>query len=136
MTAALPVLRAKPFAKLELGVDLQHSIYDDEYRQVATTPGATVATFIPDIETRITTLKLTAKVAFIKNAGLRVDYAFQRWTSDDWTWPAGLTQTAPGWFRNRCKRFTSSASPDITAGGNCIARDIITASVREQRAWH
>ena len=79
-------LRAKPFAKLELGVDLQHSIYDDEYRQVATTPGATVATFIPDIETRITTLKLSAKVAFIKNAGVRVDYAFQRWTSDDWTW--------------------------------------------------
>lgn len=79
-------LRARPFSKLELGVDLQHSIYDDEYRQVATTPGATVATFIPDIETRITTIKLTAKYALMKSAGVRFDYAFQRWTSDDWTW--------------------------------------------------
>ena len=78
-------LRAKPFAKLELGVDLQHSIYDDEYRQVATTTGA-VAPAIPDIETRITTLKLTAKYALMKSAGVRFDYAFQRWTSDDWTW--------------------------------------------------
>ncbi len=79
-------LRAKPTAKLELGADLQHSIYDDEYKQRATTPGATTPTFIPDIETRITTIKLTAKYAFIKNAGIRFDYAFQRWTSDDWTW--------------------------------------------------
>ncbi len=79
-------LRTKPIAKLELGVDLQHSIYDDEYRQVATTPGATVATYIPDIETRITTIKLTAKYALMKSAGVRFDYAFQRWTSDDWTW--------------------------------------------------
>ena len=79
-------LRTKPVAKLELGVDLQHSVYDDEYKQIATTPGATASTFIPDIETRITLIKLIAKYALTQNAGLRFDYAFQRLTSDDWTW--------------------------------------------------
>lgn len=79
-------LRTKPTVKLELGVDLQHSVYDDEYKQRATTPGATPSTFIPDIETRITLIKLIAKYALTQNAGLRFDYAFQRWTSDDWTW--------------------------------------------------
>jgi len=78
-------LRAKPTAKLEIDADLQHSVYDDEYSQRATTAGA-VAPVIPDIETRITTIKLTAKYALMKSTGLRFDYAFQRWISDDWTW--------------------------------------------------
>jgi len=79
-------LRAKPIAKLELGADLQHSVYDDEYRQQTTTPGATTPTFIPDIETRVTAIKLSAKYALMKSAGIRFDYAFHRWTSNDWTW--------------------------------------------------
>jgi hypothetical protein len=79
-------LRAKPTGKLELGVDLQHSVYDDEYSQLVTTAGAAAAPPIPDIETRVTTIRLTAKYALMKSAGIRFDYAFQRWTSDDWTW--------------------------------------------------
>ena len=79
-------LRAKPFAKLELGADLQHSVYDDEYSQTIISPAGTAAPVIPDIETRVTTIKLNAKYALKKSAGLRLDYAFQRWTSDDWTW--------------------------------------------------
>lgn len=79
-------LRARPFSKLELGADLQHSVYSDEYRQLTTTPAATTPTFIPDIETRVTTIRLSAKFAIVKSAGIRFDYAFQRWTSDDWTW--------------------------------------------------
>lgn len=78
-------LRAKPVGKLQLGVDLQYSVLNDEYSQVATTPGA-VAPMIPDIETRITAIRLFAKYALMKSAGIRFDYAFQRWTSDDWTW--------------------------------------------------
>lgn len=30
--------------------------------------------------------KPTTKYALRKSAGVRLDYAFQRWTSDDWTW--------------------------------------------------
>ena len=56
-------LRARPFSKLELGADLQHSVYSDEYRQLTTTPAATTPTFIPDIETRVTTIRLSAPVA-------------------------------------------------------------------------
>ncbi|HJX17245.1 MAG TPA: MtrB/PioB family decaheme-associated outer membrane protein [Acidiferrobacterales bacterium] len=78
-------LRAKLTSKLELGGDLQHSVYNDEYSQLATTPGA-VAPIIPDIETRVTAIRLTAKYALMKSAGIRFDYAYQRWTSDDWTW--------------------------------------------------
>ena len=78
-------LRAQPATKLELGVELQHSVYDDEYSQRATTAGA-VAPLIPDIETRITIIKLTAQYALKKSAGVRFNYAYQRWTSDDWTW--------------------------------------------------
>jgi hypothetical protein len=78
-------LRARLTSKLELGGDLQHSVYNDEYSQLATTPGA-VAPVIPDIETRVTAIRLTAKYALMKSAGIRFDYAYQRWTSDDWTW--------------------------------------------------
>lgn len=79
-------LRAKPMSKLELGIDLQHSVYDDEYRQQTISPVGAVPLAIPDIETRITTIRLSAKYALMKNAGVRFDYAYQRWTSDDWTW--------------------------------------------------
>jgi len=78
-------LRTKPISKLELTADLQHAVYDDEYNQLATTPGA-VAPVIPDVQTRVTTARLAATYAITKSAGIRLDYAFQRWTSDDWTW--------------------------------------------------
>ncbi len=78
-------LRARLTARLELGADLQHSVYDDEYSQLATTVGA-VAPTIPDIETRVTAIRLSAKYALMKSTGIRFDYAYQRWTSDDWTW--------------------------------------------------
>ena len=74
--------RTKPTAKLELGAELQHSVYDDEYSQRVITAGA-VAPAIPDIETRITIIKRTAQYALKKSAGVRFDYAYQRWASDD-----------------------------------------------------
>ena len=79
-------VRAQPTTKLEFSVDLQHSIYDDIYTQLILSPASATAPTIPDIETRITTLRLTTKYALTKNVGVRLDYAFQRWTSDDWTW--------------------------------------------------
>jgi len=78
-------VRGKFAPKLDVGVDLQHSEITDEFRQSAITAGAAV-TSLPDIRTNITTLKLFASYAVQKNAGVRLDYVFDRWSSNDWTW--------------------------------------------------
>ncbi len=78
-------LRGQPFSKIELGADVQYSAYRDEFRQLATTAGAT-APVVPDVTTLVTLVRLTAKYAFQKNAGVRLDYNYERWNSDDWQW--------------------------------------------------
>lgn len=78
-------LRGQPFSKLELGADVQYSAYHDEYRQFATTAGAVVPV-VPDVTTLVTLVRLTAKYAIQKNAGVRLDYNYERWSSDDWQW--------------------------------------------------
>jgi MtrB/PioB family decaheme-associated outer membrane protein len=78
-------LRSKPASKLEISADVQYSSYRDEFKQLATTAGASISS-PPDITTLITTVKLTARYAIRTNAGIRVDYAYERWHSDDWTW--------------------------------------------------
>lgn len=78
-------LRGQPFSKLELGADVQYSAYRDEYRQLATTTGA-ITPVVPDITTLVTLVRLTAKYEIQKNAGVRLDYNYERWNSDDWQW--------------------------------------------------
>lgn len=77
-------LRSRPTSKLELGVDLQQSRILDEFRQTAIS-GAAIGS-PPDITTRLTSVKLFAQYALQKNAGVRLNYAYERWQSDDWTW--------------------------------------------------
>lgn len=71
--------------KLDIGADLTHSEINDEYRQETITPGATVSS-LPDVSTRISNLQLFAKYAVQKNAGVRLDYIYDRFKTDDWTW--------------------------------------------------
>jgi len=78
-------LRGKPYGVLEIGADLQYSDIRDEYRQRAVTPGATI-TPLPDVNTRLTRLNLSAKHALQKNTGIRLDYIYDRYSTDDWTW--------------------------------------------------
>ena len=78
-------LRSKPVNKLEVSADVQYASYRDEFKQLATTAGAAIAS-LPDITTLITSVKLTARYAIRTNAGIRVDYVYERWHSDDWTW--------------------------------------------------
>ena len=79
-------LRGQPFSKIELGADVQYSAYRDEFRQVATSPAGAVAPVVPDVTTLVTLVRLTAKYEIQKNAGVRLDYAYERWNSDDWQW--------------------------------------------------
>lgn len=78
-------LRARPLARAELGAELSYSEMTDELRTRAVTP-AVALPVIPDVHTTVTTLQLFAKYALQRNAGVKLQYAFDRYRTDDWTW--------------------------------------------------
>ena len=77
-------LRGKPMERLELGADFSYSDINDEYRQRALA-GAAIAS-LPDVSTKLTSLKAFAKYAIQKNAGVRLNYVYDRVNTNDWTW--------------------------------------------------
>ena len=77
-------MNVKPLARLEVGADLSHSDIVDKYGQAPVTVLAVGN--LPDVTTRLTTLKLFARYAVQKNAGVRVNYIYDRYTTNDWTW--------------------------------------------------
>jgi len=80
--------RGKPNGRLELGADLSHSDITDKYGQErlnAASP-ATVVAPLPEVSTELTRLNLFAKWALQKNAGIRLDYIFDRFSTNDFTW--------------------------------------------------
>lgn len=77
-------INGKPYSWLELGGDLSFSDIKDSYSQTALT-GAAIAG-LPDVTTRMTRLKLFAKYALQKNTGIRFDYVYDRFSTNDWTW--------------------------------------------------
>ena len=78
-------VRGKPMARLDVGADAQYSDLKDRYDLSAISGPAPVGP-LPDINTRLTTLKVFAKYAVQRNAAVRVNYVYDRWRSDDWTW--------------------------------------------------
>jgi MtrB/PioB family decaheme-associated outer membrane protein len=78
-------LRAKASARLDLGADLAYSEFTDEMRTFAITPAVALPA-LPDIHTDVTTLTLFAKYALQRNSGVRVQYVYDRYKTDDWTW--------------------------------------------------
>lgn len=81
-------LRAKPVSRLEFGGDLSYSDIKDSFGQErlnAASP-ATVVAPLPDITTRLMRLQLFAKYEVRKNSGVRVDYIYDQFKTDDWTW--------------------------------------------------
>lgn len=78
-------LRAKPLARTELGAELTYSRMTDELRASAITP-AVALPVIPDVHTKVTTLRLFAKYALQRNSGVKLQYVFDRYKTDDWTW--------------------------------------------------
>jgi len=80
-------LRGKPSSRIEIGADLQYQEIVDKYEQSPLAPTtSTVAFAVPDINTKLTTIKLWGKYALEKNSGIRVDYIYDRFKTDDWTW--------------------------------------------------
>ncbi len=77
-------VRGKPHSRLEVGVDLSSNDITDEYQQQAIT--GTARTSLPEVTTRITRLQLFTKYAIQKNSGVRLDYIYNRYSTNDWTW--------------------------------------------------
>jgi MtrB/PioB family decaheme-associated outer membrane protein len=77
-------LRAKVSAKIELNADVTQSKVRDEML-LTTIAGAATGT-LEDINTKVTTVKLSAKYALQRNAGVRVTYIHDQYKTDDWTW--------------------------------------------------
>ena len=78
-------LKGKPSGPLEVGAEISHSRDRGEFRQVAITPGI-ITPAIPDAVYTITTLKLNARYAVTKSSGVRLQYIFDRFSTDDWYW--------------------------------------------------
>ncbi len=77
-------VRGKPLSRLEIGADLSHANMRDENRQQALSGTATDV--VPDISTKLTKLNLFTKYAVKKNVDLRLNYIYDRFSTDDWTW--------------------------------------------------
>jgi MtrB/PioB family decaheme-associated outer membrane protein len=78
-------LRGKPTGALEIGADFSYSDIKDEYR-MDNIIGTPVTAQLPDISTKLARLNLYGRYALQKNSGVRVDYIYDRYKTDDWTW--------------------------------------------------
>lgn len=78
-------LRAKLNPKLELSADVYQSKVRDEI-ELNSVAGAAVTPIDDVINTKVTSVKLSAKYALERNAGVRVMYIYDRYRTNDWTW--------------------------------------------------
>ena len=78
-------LRAKASARTDLGADVAYSELTDEMGTFAITP-AVALPVLPDVHSKLTTLTLFAKYALQRNSGIRLQYVYDRYKTDDWTW--------------------------------------------------
>ncbi len=78
-------MKGKPNSTFEVGADLQFSKERNEFRQTAAVP-AVLGAPLPDVHYDRTTFKLYGKYALQKNAGVRLQYVYDRFKTDDFTW--------------------------------------------------
>ena len=78
-------MKGKPNSTFEVGADLQFSKERNEFRQTAAVP-AVLGTPLPDVHYDRTTFTLYGKYALQKNAGVRLQYVYDRFKTDDFTW--------------------------------------------------
>ena len=76
-------INGKPIEKLELGVSLSQSFITDKFTQRTSDPALYS---IPDIATELSNLNLFARYALRKNFTLHLDYIFNRFKTNEWTW--------------------------------------------------
>jgi MtrB/PioB family decaheme-associated outer membrane protein len=88
-------LRGSLMANLRAGVDVLYSRNVNKYPETITpvgagslfpVSGAVTGAPLPDITNKLTRVNLHAIYALQKNAEVRVDYIYERWQTDDWSW--------------------------------------------------
>ena len=82
-------LRAQSTQQLKVGADFVYSRVQDDMQVVFFTPpnaANAAGAILPDITTRVTTLKFYADYALRRNSGVRVQFVQDRYKTDDWTW--------------------------------------------------
>jgi len=78
--------------KLQIGADLEWTRTRSEYEQSLVTSGAGTLFYantigpLPDIRSTASKLNLFAEYAVSGNADLRLDFVYERWRTNDWTW--------------------------------------------------
>jgi MtrB/PioB family decaheme-associated outer membrane protein len=89
-------MRGKASEKLQVGADLQFVEDTNKYNLTQFSP--TIGS-LPNIDYRTTSLKLFGTYAIEKNSSVRLDYIYDRRTTNDWTWDAwnyGIRTPAAG----------------------------------------
>ncbi len=85
-------MTGRPHDKVSIGADLQWTRNKSKYPETVTTLAAgpvypaNVTGPLPDIENKLTRLKFHGTYALSKNSDLRLDYVYERWQTDDWSW--------------------------------------------------
>src|SRR5882672_291253 len=77
-------MRGKPLAQVQLGADFSYSSIKDQYGQTALV-GNPISS-LPDVTTKLARLNAYGKYAIDKKSGIRVDYIYDRYSTNDWTW--------------------------------------------------
>ena len=77
--------RWKPMPRLETGGDVTYA-FDSGKHDLSVISGLGQVASLPEYDYRHTRLKLFARYAVRPDAGLKVEYVYDRWRTDDWTW--------------------------------------------------
>jgi hypothetical protein len=82
-------LRAQATTQIKLGADFVQSDVRDQMNLLSISPASSVASttnVLPDINTKVRTLKLYGDYAIGRDRGIRVLFMQDRYWTDDWTW--------------------------------------------------
>ena len=83
-------LQAQATARLKLGADVSQSDVRDEMQTSAISPAGPLpggsAVLLPDINTKVTSFKAYADYSIRREMGVRLQYIYDRYTTDDWTY--------------------------------------------------
>ncbi len=76
------------FDDIEVGVDVSQSFDRGEFGQQIES-GGTPITQLPNVHYRHTRVNFHATYPIGENAGIRLDYIYDRWRTNDWQWSGG-----------------------------------------------
>ncbi|HXZ97499.1 MAG TPA: MtrB/PioB family decaheme-associated outer membrane protein [Burkholderiales bacterium] len=78
--------KGKVTGKVDVDANIEYTNIVDHYPMQDLVPGAPIGATVPNINTQIFDLRLTAKYAFEKNMGFRFNYIYNKFKTNDWTW--------------------------------------------------